>query len=323
MAGIGLVFIGMGVATTASAEDWRACVVGACLKGYCGDSDASVVVSMATDVSDPAIGGPEAMQRALLGSLQQRGQVNGEPMMSCTPSQPSESAATQLSQNIFAQMSTSFYDVRLVSANDLVNGYDSVPGSEDPDYNGGSSNAGNDYASPASDDNGAAQAQAEAAAREREAAEAQADRDRRDQEAAAAMQAQRDREAQIAAQREQDRIAQETRRAEQQAAAEELRKKMDERNKASTDTDANQCVSSASIRHNDTFQGNTAAYVTNGCGTPVDVRVCLMTEAKGWNCGMTWGLSSQSSWSHSSFNATGQVFVDARVSGSSRPLNSP
>jgi hypothetical protein len=48
-----------------------------------------------------------------------------------------------------------------------------------------------------------------------------------------------------------------------------------------------------------------------------------MTETKGWNCGVTWGLNPQASWSHSSFQATGQVFVDARVSGSSRQLNSP
>jgi hypothetical protein len=74
---------------------------------------------------------------------------------------------------------------------------------------------------------------------------------------------------------------------------------------------------------NDTFQGNTAAYVTNGCGQPVDVRICLMTENKGWNCGMTYGLSPQSSWSWSSLKATGSVFQDARISGSKRAMQSP
>jgi hypothetical protein len=92
--------------------------------------------------------------------------------------------------------------------------------------------------------------------------------------------------------------------------------------RASTDTDANRCVTSPEVRVNDTFQGNTAAYVTNGCGTPVDVRVCLMAD-KGWNCGVKWGLASQSSWSHSSFHATGPVFVDAKVAGSSGKLASP
>jgi hypothetical protein len=300
-------------------------VAAACLQNYCGDNGASVLVTMATDVDDPAVGGAEGAKAALIRSLQQRGSMNGDPpQMQCTPTQSSESAANQMSQNIFAQMSTSFSDVRLISPNDLFNGYDSVPGSQDPDYNGGSSSS-NDYGSSSNsrDDDGMARAQAEAAAREREAAQAQADSDRRAQEAAAAEQARIEREAQIAAQREQERVAAETRRAEQQAAADELRKKMDERNNASTDTDANRCVSRASLRQNDTFAGNTAAYVTNGCGTPVDVRVCLMTETKGWTCGVTWGLNPQASWSHSSFQATGQVFVDARVSGSSRQLNSP
>jgi hypothetical protein len=92
--------------------------------------------------------------------------------------------------------------------------------------------------------------------------------------------------------------------------------------RASTDTDANRCISRAELRENDTFQGNTAAYVTNGCGTPVDVKICLMTDS-GWKCGVTWGLASQASWSHSAFRAAGGVFVDAKVAGSSRPLAAP
>ena len=92
--------------------------------------------------------------------------------------------------------------------------------------------------------------------------------------------------------------------------------------RASTDTDANRCVSGAEVRENDTFQGNTAAYVVNGCGTPVDVRICLMTES-GWKCGVRWGLASQARWSHSVFHFTGPVFVDARVTGSSRKFADP
>ena len=91
---------------------------------------------------------------------------------------------------------------------------------------------------------------------------------------------------------------------------------------ASTDTDANRCVTSPELRENDTFQGNTAAYVVNGCGTPVDVRICLMTES-GWKCGVRWGLASQARWSHSVFHFTGPVFVDARVTGSSRKFADP
>lgn len=92
--------------------------------------------------------------------------------------------------------------------------------------------------------------------------------------------------------------------------------------RASTDTDANRCVTSAEVRVNDTFRGNTAAYVTNGCGTPVDVRICLMAD-KGWNCGVRWGLAAQDRYSHSTFNATGPVFVDAKVAGSGGKLASP
>jgi hypothetical protein len=92
--------------------------------------------------------------------------------------------------------------------------------------------------------------------------------------------------------------------------------------RASTDTDANRCVTRPEIRQNDTSKGNTAAYITNGCGTKVDVRICLMTD-KGWNCGVSWGVAPQASWSWSSFNATGPVFVDAKVTGSSGKLASP
>ena len=112
---------------------------------------------------------------------------------------------------------------------------------------------------------------------------------------------------------------------EQEVTAQKLRKDFDERHKlgqASTDTDANQCVTTPETQLNASFQGNTAASVVNGCGQPVDVRICLMTD-KGWNCGATYGLGSQQRWSHSSFNATGQVFSDARTSGSSRALATP
>ena len=72
----------------------------------------------------------------------------------------------------------------------------------------------------------------------------------------------------------------------------------------------------------DTFKGNTAAYVVNGCGKPVDVKICLMTDS-GWQCGAKTGLESQGRWSHSAFRATGAVFVDAKTTGSSRRLGSP
>lgn len=92
---------------------------------------------------------------------------------------------------------------------------------------------------------------------------------------------------------------------------------------ASVKTDANRCVSSPDLRRDDTSKGNTAAYVTNGCGEPVDVRICLFKQGAGWNCGVGWGIQPQAKWSYSSFEATGQVFVDARINGSGKTLASP
>lgn len=92
--------------------------------------------------------------------------------------------------------------------------------------------------------------------------------------------------------------------------------------RASTDTDANRCVTSPEVRVNDTTQGNTAAYVTNGCGQTVSMKICLMTET-GWKCGVNGGVHSQQSWSYSAFHATGPVFVDAKVAGSNRAHASP
>jgi hypothetical protein len=148
----------------------------------------------------------------------------------------------------------------------------------------------------------------------------------KEQQQAAAKRALADYEAQAAAHAEVMRQHDaEVAKYEQEVAAQKLRKDFDDRHdlgQASTDTDANRCVTTPETRTNASFQGNTAASVMNGCGQKVDVRICLMTD-KGWNCGVTYGLGSQQSWSHSSFNATGEVFSDARTSGSSRALASP
>jgi hypothetical protein len=106
--------------------------------------------------------------------------------------------------------------------------------------------------------------------------------DAQDDDGSAAAERQRQAEAAAAAAKaERDRPAAEKAKQEREA-------------KASTDTDANRCVTAPSLRQNDTFQGNTAAYVSNGCGTPVDVRICLMTESKGWNCGRRAGAGPAS-----------------------------
>jgi hypothetical protein len=162
--------------------------------------------------------------------------------------------------------------------------------------------------------------QAEAAQRQRAQAEAaeRAERLRQLDLVREANQRQADEAARLAAQRQQSQLERD--RAQQQPARGTAEAPREAR--ASTETDANRCVSRPELRQNDTFQGNTAAYVVNGCGVPVDVKICLMTES-GWKCGATWGLAAQAGWSHSAFRATGGVFVDAKSAGSSRALASP
>jgi hypothetical protein len=91
---------------------------------------------------------------------------------------------------------------------------------------------------------------------------------------------------------------------------------------ASTDTDATRCVSSPVVSPDPAFRGSIQAVVTNGCEAAVDVRICLLRTG-GWNCAVTWNLARQASWTHTSFESDGQVFWDARVSTSSRPLARP
>ena len=92
--------------------------------------------------------------------------------------------------------------------------------------------------------------------------------------------------------------------------------------KASTDSDATRCVSSPVVGQSSTWKDAIAATVVNGCPTAVDVRICLLRDG-GWNCGVNWGLKPQESWAWSSFKSNGELFWDARVSGSNRPLGSP
>lgn len=167
--------------------------------------------------------------------------------------------------------------------------------------------------------------QAEARARQRAQSDAlaAAERQRQVELIRQANQRQEEEAARLAAQRQQY----EQQRADAQAAERALQQQrsagtVGNAGHASTDTDANRCVTQSEVRHNDTTQGNTAAYVMNGCGTPVDVKVCLMTSS-GWKCGATSGLASQASWSYSAFHATGPVFVDAKITGSNKRLASP
>jgi hypothetical protein len=167
--------------------------------------------------------------------------------------------------------------------------------------------------------------QAEALARQRAQSDAlaAAERQRQVELIRQANQRQEEEAARLAAQRQQyeqqraDAAAAERARVQQRSAEQPATA-----GHASTDTDANRCVTQSEVRENDTFKGNTAAYVINGCGAPVDVKICLMTDS-GWKCGVTLGLASQARWSYSAMRATGAVFVDAKTTGNNKRLASP
>ena len=92
--------------------------------GGCGDHDASVAVSMATDVTDEEVGGTDGLVAALIHYLTANSrQIYGDPIINCTPSQPDEETARQLSINIASEMQNSFYEVTFRSPNDMFVGY--------------------------------------------------------------------------------------------------------------------------------------------------------------------------------------------------------
>ena len=173
----------------------------------------------------------------------------------------------------------------------------------------------------------AQQAAAQARQRAQADAQAQAERQRQVELIRQANQRQEDEAARLVAQRqqyEQQRAAAQAAETARQQQQQQQRGAGDvaSAGRASTDTDANRCVSGAEVRENDTTKGNTAAYVSNGCGTPVAMKICLMTES-GWKCGVNFGVQPQASWSFSAFHATGPVFVDAKPAASNRALASP
>ncbi|MFW2350562.1 hypothetical protein [Qipengyuania sp.] len=91
---------------------------------------------------------------------------------------------------------------------------------------------------------------------------------------------------------------------------------------ASTDQRATLCVSAPVVSPSSTFKGQTQAVVVNGCEKPVDVRICLLREG-GWNCGVNWGVAPQDRMAHTSFNASGEVYWDARYTGTTKALGNP
>jgi hypothetical protein len=300
-------FLALGAAGGVRAEDWRVCVAN---MGNSEPGQERIIwtVSQPFEVSGiPDWRGQfEAAKAERRAVAAQRGLEAPDDSFLCTEASPDLAGALAQRENMKENFRVRLEGFNLIGVPFSWEEWSWVPtGSATPDAKDSTA-----VASSADDEGGSANTQADDGSAERQrAAEVkrlQELKDERDRLAAETAKL----EKQLAdAKRERDRLA-----------SEALKQKNES---ASTDTDANRCVTSPELRQNDTFQGNTAAYVTNGCGTPVDVRICLMKENGVWNCGMTYGLAPQKSWSWSSMKATGQTFMDARVSGSTRQMAAP
>jgi hypothetical protein len=91
---------------------------------------------------------------------------------------------------------------------------------------------------------------------------------------------------------------------------------------ASTEYDANRCITQAQVSPSKTWKGALQADVVNGCQTAVDIRICLMTS-RGWNCKVQWGVLPQQKFTAFSFDASGAAYASARVTGGKGRLDSP
>jgi hypothetical protein len=98
--------------------------------------------------------------------------------------------------------------------------------------------------------------------------------------------------------------------------------KLADAGKASTDTDATRCVTSPEVFPSRVWKNTTEARVVNNCETAVDIVICL-NRAEGWHCGVKMGVSPGAGMSWDARNGNGQVFWDARVMGSTKPLGRP
>src|SRR5689334_11370950 len=121
-AGVALAFIGLGVAKPAFADPWEACVIGACLKDYCGPNDATVLVTAPIDLADPAVMSSTMIRDKLSAMILARGMPSGA-QSNCAGPFPSEAAAAEKSTAIYQNMRNSFSDVTMVSATQLFDGY--------------------------------------------------------------------------------------------------------------------------------------------------------------------------------------------------------
>ncbi|MEW5684708.1 MAG: hypothetical protein AB1942_07305 [Pseudomonadota bacterium] len=82
------------------------------------------------------------------------------------------------------------------------------------------------------------------------------------------------------------------------------------------------CVTRPSVSPGSLCKGALNVSAANGCGQPVDIRLCLKKEGR-WECGTGWGIAPQQSFSYPVCNATSESFMGARYSSGGGPMPSP
>ncbi|GAB3540514.1 hypothetical protein GCM10027343_09690 [Noviherbaspirillum agri] len=90
-----------------------------------------------------------------------------------------------------------------------------------------------------------------------------------------------------------------------------------------SDDDAMLCVGQPTPGEGTMCKGELTATVTNTCGRPVDVRVCMTTKSGKWDCRATYGVAPGKSYPFGWCHGTGQTFYDARYSTSKKKLANP
>lgn len=92
---------------------------------------------------------------------------------------------------------------------------------------------------------------------------------------------------------------------------------------ASTDSDANMCISGVTLGPDPNCKHGNSAAVVNNCPQKVDARICIMTTKGKWNCGVVSGIQPGQRRSYASCFSTGRTFVSARSSSSNNRFGNP
>ncbi len=93
--------------------------------------------------------------------------------------------------------------------------------------------------------------------------------------------------------------------------------------RASTNDDANRCMSPAVLSFYKNCNKGSTATIVNNCDQRIEARICHFTGSGKWDCYMDTQIDPGESWSASSCAATGRVFTYARTAPSSGPWPDP